>query len=681
MKKFLIFCTIIFILITGYKYSLKEKPTEYSDVNYIIKTNGKDILLSNGNNFEKFKIKGINLEAVKPGELPNEDNITKDEYFKWINQIYEMNVNTIRVKDLMPTSFYDALYEFNDGKDKPLYIIQGIRYDELALKEGKDIQSKDLEEKFMEYSSFVIDSIHGNKFNNTNKLLFGEYKKDVSKYVIAYTIGIDWAVQDIIYNQIMNSNNSFNGEYLYTEKNASNFESYLAKIGDYVIGYESKRYGSQKLITFLSSVQYLTSKENNSKNDKRYVDLNNINGTEKFETGLFVSFNLDETYLNNLDNEDNIKSVLKDINDNQKKPVVISEYGASTSRSGTYYGDKMYLTEKEQGEFIIKLYNIINELGFSGSIINEWQDGWYKTSWNNKDFTILDGNPYWKDSTSYNQSYGILDFESGKDRCVAYLDNSIEEWTENDIVSKTENLSISAKNDSEYIYFMVKGENNFNINGKEIFIDLDITPKSGSLKSSEYNLDFESEVDFLININGKNNSRLLVHEYYNPQTFIKSKSKLKVRPDVIHNKKDIDEFSKVFRYLRPKTHAEKESFINEIEVEVGKLIYGNSNPNDKQYNSASDFLYGENFVEVRIPYGMLNFMDPSQSKIQDDYYENFKFVPFKINNIKIGATIKDKNNQINVRANSKTFDLKSWVKPEYHERLKKSYYMIQEKFK
>lgn len=479
----------------------------------------------------------------------------------------------------------------------------------------------------------------------------------------------------------MNSNNSFNGEYLYTEKNASNFESYLAKIGDYVIGYESKRYGSQKLITFLSSIQYSTSKENNSKNDKRYVDLNNINGTEKFETGLFVSFNLDETYLNNLDNEDNIKSVLKDINDNQKKPVVISEYGASTSRSGTYYGDKMYLTEKEQGEFIIKLYNIINELGFSGSIINEWQDGWYKTSWNNKDFTILDGNPYWKDSTSYNQSYGILDFESGKDRCVAYLDNSIREWTENDIVSKTENLSISAKNDSEYIYFMVKGENNFNINGKQIFIDLDITPKSGSLKSSEYNLDFESEVDFLININGKNNSRLLVHEYYNPQTFIKSKSKLKVRPDVIHNKKDIDKFSKVFRYLRPKTHAEKENFINEIEVEVGKLIYGNSNPNDKQYNSASDFLYGENFVEVRIPYGMLNFMDPSQSKIQDDYYENFKFVPFKINNIKIGATIKDKNNQISARSNSKTFDLKSWVKPEYHERLKKSYYMIQEKFK
>lgn len=680
MKKFLIFCTIIFLLISGYKYSLKEKPTEYSDVNYISKVNGKDIIISNGSKFEKFKIKGINLEDVKPGEFPNENNVTKDEYLRWLNQIYEMNANTIRVKDLMPTSFYEALYEFNKEKEKPLYIVQGIRYDEVSLKEGKDIQNKDLKENFKEYSNFVIDSIHGNRFNNTNKLLFGEYKKDVSKYVIAYTIGIDWAVQDIIYTEVMNSKKPFTGEYLYTQKGASAFESFLAELGDYVIGYESKRYGSQKLITFLSSIQYLTSKENVEDNDKRYVDLNNINGTEKFKTGLFVSFNLDETYLNNLDDERDIKGILKNINSIQNKPVVIGEYGASTSRCGTYYGDKTYLTEQQQGEVIIKLYRTINEAGCSGSIINEWQDGWYKTSWNTKDFTILDRNTYWKDSTSYNQSYGILDFENGKYRCTSYLDGSLEEWTDEDIIDKSEKLSISAKSDLEYIYFMIKGENNFNINGKQIFIDLDTTPKSGSFKSSEYGLNFESGVDFIININNKNSSRVLVHEYYNPQTFIKSKTELKIRPDVIHIPNNIDKFSKMFRFLRPKTHAEKDSFINEIELETGKLIYGNSNPSDKNYNSAADFFFGENFVEVRIPYGMLNFMDPSQNKIQDDYYENFKFVPIKINNIKIGATIKEKNKKP-IRLTSKEFKLKSWVKPEYHERLKKSYYMIQEEFK
>ncbi|MBP1890431.1 hypothetical protein J2Z53_002026 [Clostridium moniliforme] len=679
MKRFLIFCTCVFIIFSGIKYGLKENPKEFSEVNYFTKVEGENITLYKDNNFKTFEIRGINLEGVKPGEFPVEDNISKEEYLKWLNEIYNMNVNTIRVKDLLTESFYEAFYEFNKDKEDPLYLIQGINYDEISLKDGKDIQDKDLSKNFKDYAKFVVDSIHGNKFNNTNKKLFGKYENDVSKYVIAYTIGLDWSVQDIIYTEIMNDSKEHKGEYFKTEEGASDFEVYLAKLADDVVSYESNRYGNQRLITFLSSIEYSMGKDSDVAHDKRYVDINNIKGTEKLKTGIFVSYNLYETYLSKLNEKDSIKDILQEINKKENNPVVITEYGASTSRIGAYYGDKTYLTEREQGERIVKLYREIKSSGCSGSTINEWQDAWYKTAWNTVDFTILDGNASWKDSTTYSQAYGILSFEPGEESRASYVDESIKEWKKEDRVNTSKKLEISAKSDSEYIYLMVRGINGFNINNKEIFIDLDTTKKSGSKVSSEHNLKFENEVDFLLDIKDKDNSKMLIHEYYNPQSFIKDKSKLKIRPDIIERTKNMDKFSKMMRYLRPKTYSERETLINEIEVEAGKLIYGNSNPSSKEYNSASDFYRGDNFVEVRIPYSLLNFMDPSQKKIQDDYYENFSFEPITIDEINIGATVKaDKGNSIRLESNN--YNLKSWTKPKYHERLKESYYIIKKEF-
>ncbi|MDO7204912.1 hypothetical protein Q5M85_12950 [Paraclostridium bifermentans] len=83
---------------------------------------------------------------------------------------------------------------------------------------------------------------------------------------------------------------------------------------------------------------------------------------------------------------------------------------------------------------------------------------------------------------------------------------------------------------------------------------------------------------------------------------------------------------------------------------------------------------------MRIPWGLINFMDPSTKQIQDDFYKEFKTKPLRINAINIGVTEKEENNTIN-RLNSKAYNLKGWNVPEYHERLKQSYYIVKDELK
>ena len=48
-----------------------------------------------------------------------------------------------------------------------------------------------------------------------------------------------------------------------------------------------------------------------------------------------------------------------------------------------------------------------------------------------------------------------------------------------------------------------------------------------------------------------------------------------------------------------------------------------------------------------------------------------------INEINVGVTIKE-NEEIKEKLDSTKFKLNSWIKPNYHQRLKKSYYIIKD---
>ena len=116
------------------------------------------------------------------------------------------------------------------------------------------------------------------------------------------------------------------------------------------------------------------------------------------------------------------------------------------------------------------------------------------------------------------------------------------------------------------------------------------------------------------------------------------------------------------------------------EVEVGNLINGNGNPRSKDYNSLSDYIVDGDDIEIRIPWLMLNVSNPSEKMIIDDFNENKEIKHMNINEINVGAYILE-NNKLKDFAEMEPFSWDKWDMPAYHERLKKSYYILKKAFK
>ena len=80
-------------------------------------------------------------------------------------------------------------------------------------------------------------------------------------------------------------------------------------------------------------------------------------------------------------------------------------------------------------------------------------------------------------------------------------------------------------------------------------------------------------------------------------------------------------------------------------------------------------------MEIRIPWQLLNFADPSEMMIHDDYYEHYGVEYIQIDEMYVGFARGRGRYRIPMAA----FPLEGWGNhPSYHERLKKSYYILQD---
>ena len=105
------------------------------------------------------------------------------------------------------------------------------------------------------------------------------------------------------------------------------------------------------------------------------------------------------------------------------------------------------------------------------------------------------------------------------------------------------------------------------------------------------------------------------------------------------------------------------------------MFHGSSNPESVDYNSLADFHYGNNLVEIRIPWQMLNFSNPAKMEIHDDYYEKYGVESISISKLYIGFCELDQEGP----AKMKQVKLNAWDKNvTYHERLKDSYFVLKE---
>lgn len=720
MKKFLIILSSVILLILAwdtvyYRFGWYIDLHPEKDVTTFVKTEGDKIYIDKGDGYESFEIRGVNLGSGEPGEWSTDFDIDKETYLRWFKYIKELGANTIRIYTIQQDIFYEAFYEYNKDNPDPLYVIHGVWVNDYVQNSHRDAYSKDFYDTFLNDCKTMIDVVHGNKKLSLGRVASagsGSFVYDISEWVIGYILGVEWDDLTVAYTDDTyggkDGYTEYVGEYMYTTEEASPFEVMLCKVGDKVMEYESERYKNQKLVAF--SNWPTTDPFEYSDRVKHffmkcaYVDVEHIKTTDNVISGQFASYHVypyypdylsytddwsqlgitdKSVYINEKGQLNTYRAYLSMLTAHHSIPVVISEFGVSTGRgiaqedsnTGRNQGN---MSEKDQGQAILDCYSDIMAAGCAGSCVFSWQDEWFKRTWNTMYAVDMTRTPYWSDYQTNEQYFGLLSFDPGIEQSVCYVDGDVSEWSEKDFITQNDGLSVSVKYDEKFIYFLVH-KPNLDLEQDTIYLPMDITPKSGSYYCKNQNLLLDRAADFLIVLNGKENSRVLVQEYYESIRSTYSQNVYNFDSYVKENLPEIDSplfipINLVLKLDVKELYVDKDAISAEL-FETGKLKYGNANPKSPDFDSLADFMECGDYIEIKLPWQLLNFADPSRMKIHDDYYDgNYGIEYIQIDEMFVGIAATGDSRRVPFSS----IPLQGWGnKVTYHERLKSSYYILQ----
>lgn len=703
MKKFIIVACVVVLFFCGwnivvYRFGFYVDLHPNAPITASMTTDHDTIYMEKDGKKVPFEIRGVNMGVGIPGEWATDFAIDKETYLRWFQWIQEMGANTIRVYTILHTDFYEAFYEYNKDNDNPLYLIHGVWVNDYVQNSHRDAYDDDFRQTLLDDCHTVVDILHGKKtLSLGDGVGSGSYRKDVSQWVIGYILGVEWEDVTVEYtNRKYPERSTYKGEYMYTTEDASPFEAMLCEVGDSIIKYETQRYKQQRLVAFSNwpTTDPFDYPENITAHFKKCakVDVEHIKTTDAFLSGHFASYHVYPyypDYLNFVDDKSGFaytedgqlntyRTYLERLTAHHTVPVVISEYGVSTGRgmaqrdanTGRNQG---HMSENEQGQAIIDCYKDIMAAGCAGSCIFTWQDEWFKRTWNTMYAVDLTKTPYWSDYQTNEQYFGLLSFDPGKKKSISYVDGDLSEWKKEDVVTKNGDMSVSMKYDEKFIYFRIH-KDNFSAENDVLYIPIDTTPKTGSTYCKNHVLSFERASDFLIVIDGKKNSRILVQERYEALRAMYLYHTEGKDPYIHSVDKDTPVFKKMNLILQTAVELMDQDDVMAETYETGLLTYGNANPEDEDFNSLADFIFSGDDIELKIPWQMLNFSNPSEMMIHDDYYEHYGVENLHIDQMYIGISdAKHKTHRIPMDE----FPLEGWGNTvTYHERLKKSYYQI-----
>jgi len=682
--------------------------------------------------WEKIFLKGINIGLGLPGYFPGEYPIEKGTYRRWFKLIAELGVNTIRVYTIMPSQFYEALYEFNRYEGR-LYLLQGIWY-ELPLDHNFS-------------SAIYLDYIHRDIRNAVNVIYgnanlperpgyaSGTYNFDVS----AYTIGLllsrepeNCAVK--LYNELnKRETRYYSGQFLEI-KNATPFEAWAVSVCDFIQSYEMEKYG---LTHPVSMVNWPTLDPINHWSEANYedelrmmgesVELRGCVENEDEETldftkirvkegaGFFLSYHVypafpDFMIHDYMDREDPYRAYLTELkNYHKNQPIVIAEFGMSSSRDYAHWHNKGWHhgghEENEQGRISELLLKDIYETGMAGAIKFSLFDEWYKKTWNFAQYYIpLDRKKSWFNIQDPENNYGLIGtYPNYPDKKVT-LSGNRSEWQKGEVLySKSGNMifkfndgydnsrslrTLAVQHDEGFLYIMLETEGKIDFSNACYLIGIDTCCPDEGEYVIPFNTNIESPIGlkFLIHLCGKENSRILSIKGY--EKFLNADSN-SIRPQKSRSGEWVPMFMKTNRRRISKDGSR---FFPGHVTTLSNLKFGTL-----ERNSLSDFFVSEKMIEIRLPWSLIGFTDPSSRTV---LWKSDKEITKKTDGVRLislsykpqkGKFLAENTGRsLNVTDalpfeissnNIKTYTWDEWETPLYHFYLKKSYHILRQALK
>lgn len=684
--------------------------------------------------WKKFFVKGINLGLGLPGYFPGEFPIEKGTYLKWFEKIHELGINSIRLYTLHPPSFYEALYQFNRFRRR-LFLFQGIW---VELPTENDFYEPSFLKGIQESIRHTIDAIHGAVTLSERKgRASGHYRHDVSSLTIAFLFGREWepcAVKQFNERQKRILKN-YRGSFVAIEQGTP-FETWMAEMVDYVQCYEEERYKLSRPVSVVNwptldplthpmesnweeNLEFQGVKVNrdlcHDNEDEETLDLTKIKtlrGNGFFATYHIYPYYPDFMVNEYLQEEHPFLTYLQQLKAyHGKQPVLVGEFGVPSNRinahwhhRGWHHGEH---PEVQQGEIDGILMRAIYEAKMAGGILFSWFDEWFKKNWLFLPFYHPpDRKPYWYNHQDAEENYGLLSTYPGYPRKRVCLSGDRTDWLEGSLLyeKKTDQMvfrfhdgfdesrylkRVMAQHDEGFFYLFIETKGPIDFTKVHYLVGLDtISPNQG-----EFTLPLNTLVtlpvglEFLIHLAGKTKGRILICKDYdkylneNREEILPRESNQGEWVVMLHksNARRVSKDGK--RFFPARVHF------------TSQLRYGSLDPKHPDYDSLADFYFVGNRIEIRLPWSLLQFTDPSSKRV---LWKDRKSMSKKTEGIHVlvfsyrpqeGYVWAQKTGQKNnitdslperlKREEIKAYTWEEWQMPTYHTALKPAYYQYQ----
>lgn len=665
-------------------------------------------------------VKGVNIGPALPGRFPSEAPEDLETWGTWLSSIAGLGANAVRVYTLLPPAFYRALEDHNRQRPEAhLWLLQGVWAD---LPPGDDFDDAGYLEEFHAAIGRAVDAVHGDLVLSPERgTSRGVYDTDVSDHTLAWIIGREWEPFAVVAYEEMNPGScEFIGQYV-TVSRARAMECWIGRSLDFAAAYEVRRYGEARPITFanwptldpLSHQTEATRAEEDAwrlkrlgipipersapawDDDAAIVDATLMSGSPGFEPGVFASYHIYPNYPYFINLEPKYDAVRDEAGINRyagylrelkayhgTQPVLVAEYGMSTSRGvahvqpqGLHHGGHH---EPDAMRENARLFRSIYEEGMAGGVAFAFIDEWFKSTWPTSPFEVPeDRRPFWFNLESPEQSYGLF---AVRPASPVRVDGDAADWAPieplaaagaGDRSGWAELKALRATADAGWLYLLVetagRGPIDWSRTAYSVGIDTYGRDLGERALPAPLRCPTQTGVEFGLRLRGPASSELLVTPSYEQRHpaetgivgMMDSPASPAGRwqiPSLLTNRE---------RYTRDGTLVPAER------VFPGKLRFGSLDPASTQFHTLADVAVGtdEGVLELRLPWGLLNFGDPSTSQVLHSPRSGPAFETTRTNGVRLYVCAGDpRSGEVRSRlpeSGEAMLPLAGWSEPEF----------------
>ncbi|GIQ71519.1 hypothetical protein DUZ99_19800 [Xylanibacillus composti] len=624
-----------------------EGTTIADGIHVKFRTNGTQVEEYADQAWKPYFAKGVNMGAAIPGHFPGELAITEEQYERWFRMIQEMGANVIRVYTIMKPEFYEALVKYNRANQhNPLYLIQGVWSPEEELIDKQDAYDPEIMQAFEQEIRDAVAAVYGKTTlapePHSGKAA-GAYTYNAGPYLMGWIVGTEWEPNMVKRtNELHADIPDYEGQHFRSKPGANAFEKWLALMVDTAAQAEIQ-YGWQHPIAFSNWVTTDPLEHPGEplfEEDMVSVDPAHIEATD-WAAGYFASYHVypyypdffafDTTYQTMTNSQGQIDSYtaylhkLKEFTSDM--PIMITEFGVPASLGIAHLGmlgrDQGGHNEQQQGEINADLLQQIHGAGYSGAILFTWQDEWFKKTWNTLHYDDPDRRAFWYNTLTNESFFGVLGMFPGKDD-VLFIDGDASDWEQLGADEK-QRLDVQAPgfeeiwvtHDEGYLYLMAKLSEPFDPSRRSVYFGVDTIAGGNRHAPQLHGMTLDEGLETLMELSDEEMGRMWIASNYDVHARLYEHAGL---PE-IDPKEKLDD-SGIFKPWMLAVNYRLEYPDSRFDypfgdVEAGQLERGYTDPSRSDYNSKAMWQVQGQVLEMRIPWMLMGFSDPSSLSVID----------------------------------------------------------------